>query len=98
MGNEHDTYDDVPTRADAETDRAASFLRKTLWADRKYNARLYNVSVRTMRAHGGGAGRVVVLTRNGQTDEVVDRTVCTLDDALQNGIPLPNLLGIASRM
>lgn len=97
MGNEHDTYDDVPTRADAETDRAASFLRKTLWADRKYNARLYNVSGNTGARSGGGAGRVVVLTRNGQTDEVVDRTVCTLDEALQNGIPLPNLLGIASR-
>lgn len=61
---------------------------------RKLNSKSYTVSASLIRADGSDSGRVVAITRDDGTGQIVDRSVKTLEDAMGNGISLPDLLAI----
>lgn len=65
-----------------------------LFHQRKYEAAVFTVTATVIRDVDGGAGRVLVKTRD-ETGRMLDEHQQTLSDVAANGIAMPNPVNLA---
>jgi len=74
--------------------RKPSALNDFMKRMRKNNSQSYTVSASLIKADGSDAGRVVVIARDDGTGEIVDKSATTLQEAMRNGVLLPDPLSM----